>query len=99
MSWGLEYWVSCFNKSVESCVFVDWSVCAIWWTVLLWRALWSLLMCLFEHVDSSCSHVSIVLFVYKVQFGFGCALGEKIIYDDCSCIGLNGILIFMLIMR
>ena len=35
-------------------------------------------MCGFEHVESKCGHVSIVLLGHSVQFGFGYKLGLKI---------------------
>ena len=31
----------------------------------------------FEHVESKCGHVSMVLLGHNVQFGFGCILGQK----------------------
>ena len=39
-----------------------------------------LFICLFEHGEKRCDHVSIVLFVYRVQIGFECGLGQIIIF-------------------
>ena len=32
----------------------------------------------FEHVESKCGHVSMVILGHSEQFGFGCRLGQKI---------------------
>ena len=37
-------------------------------------------MCGFEHVESRCGHVSMVLLGHSVQFGFGYKLGQKIFF-------------------
>ena len=44
---------------------------------LLWCAIHRQFMCLFGHVESRCGHVLIALFGHMVQFGFGCAVGQK----------------------
>ena len=47
---------------------------------LIWRAICSPFMCGFEHVESRCGHVSMVLLGHSVQFGFGYKLGQKIFF-------------------
>ena len=57
-------------------------------------------MCWFEHVDSRCGHMSIVLFGYNVQFRFGCVFGQKTFFScDHQCIGHTKILAFVLFVR
>ena len=34
----------------------------------------------FEHVESKCGQVSMALLEHNVQFGFGCKVGQKIIF-------------------
>ena len=55
---------------------LDCSVCTIWWTPLLWRAIRNPFKCWFEHVESKCGHVSMALLGHSVQFGFGYKLGQ-----------------------
>ena len=43
---------------------------------LLWRAMRSPFICGFEHVDSKCGHVSMVLLGHSVQLGFEYKLGQ-----------------------
>jgi hypothetical protein len=58
------------------CIF-DWSTCTILWIALLWCVICSPFMCGFEHVDSRCGHVSMVLLGHSVQFGFGYKLSHN----------------------
>ena len=56
---------------------MDCSVCAIWWIVLLWCVVRKPFMWGFEHVESKCGHVSMVLSGHRVKFGLGYKLGQK----------------------
>ena len=46
--------------------------------VFLWCAIRSAFKLGFEHVESKCGHVSMVLLGHSLQFGFGYKLGHKI---------------------
>lgn len=56
--------------SVKHCV-VGWarSVLAIAWTILFYRFVWRLLMCLFVQHDSKCRHVSYSLSGHRTHSG------------------------------
>jgi hypothetical protein len=51
---------------------------AIWWTDLLWHAIHKSFVWGFEHVESRCGHVSMVLSGHSVQVEFGYKSGQNI---------------------
>jgi hypothetical protein len=55
-------------------------VCAIWWSVLICRAIRNPFKCWFEHVESKCGHVFMALLGDNVQFSLGIIRLEDILW-------------------
>lgn len=51
-------------------------MCAIWCIALFWWLCESFHVSAFEHMASRCSQVSMALLGHKMQFGFGCVIGQ-----------------------
>lgn len=75
MAWGWAAWLPALIRVKNLVCLLDCSVSAIWWTALLWHAMYNPFMYLLEHVECRCDQVSIMLFEHRVQFGFGCIIG------------------------
>lgn len=50
-------------------------------------------------MDDRYGKVSILLYGHSVQFAVGCVVGHKMFFGDCPCIGRNGNLVFVLLVR
>ena len=53
-------------------------------------------LCVYWGIWRVDDHVLIVLFGHRVQFGFGCVVGNNRFSCDCLCIERSGILMYVL---